>query len=165
MKNIKILYLHGLNSELHADRRNVLESNKIQVFAPSLDYENDSSILKRLIDEFKEVDAVIGSSAGGLAGYYFAAKLHKPALLFNPALPYRHYISDIPKFKRPLSFMQIVLGAQDKDVDAKQTFDFINETHLVDEPTEIHWINTLAHRFDIKIFSDELKYFLDKISS
>ena len=41
--------------------------------------------------EFKNqsINAIIGSSMGGFAGYYLAKSLGVRAMLYNPALPYR----------------------------------------------------------------------------
>ena len=67
----KVLYLHGLNSTLHTDRRQVLKSFDLDIYAPQIDYEGNPNALQELLDTY-DVDMVIGSSAGGLGGYYFS---------------------------------------------------------------------------------------------
>ncbi|MDO5655790.1 MAG: YqiA/YcfP family alpha/beta fold hydrolase [Flavobacteriaceae bacterium] len=158
----KVLYLHGLNSQLHSNRREVMQAMGLNVFAPHCDYTSNQNLLSQLLDEY-DVDMVIGSSAGGLAGYYFSGLKKIPALLFNPALPFRHYIPHIPELPQRNSFLQIVIGARDLDVSPEKTFEFLKNEFNEDVPLEIHWINNLAHRFNIQIFESELRYFLHQI--
>ena len=68
---MKILYLHGLDSFLQEDRREVL-LEYAQIEAPVLDYLNAPNLFQQLINEYKDVNAIIGSSAGGLIAYYLA---------------------------------------------------------------------------------------------
>ena len=81
----KILYLHGLDSHLHADREEVL-ARYGGIFAPVFDYKNNPELFTHLCEEYQSIDVIIGSSAGGLIGYFLAQKLQKPCALFNPAL-------------------------------------------------------------------------------
>ncbi|MGQ1929283.1 hypothetical protein [Ornithobacterium rhinotracheale] len=39
-----LLYLHGLNSCLHDDRREALQSYDVEILAPSIDYEGTSDL-------------------------------------------------------------------------------------------------------------------------
>lgn len=158
----KVLYLHGLNSMLHQDRREVLQSFGLEIFAPSCDYERNPHLLNDLIEEFHP-DAVIGSSAGGLAGFYFSGLKEIPALLFNPALPFRNYIPQIPELPQRTKFLQIVIGARDTDVPSMHTFDFLRMEFDKTVPMEIHWINNMEHRIPLSIFQKEVAYFLQQI--
>lgn len=158
----KVLYLHGLNSTLHQDRRNALESFELEIFAPQLDYEGNPNVLDELIETFN-VDCVVGSSAGGLGGYYFSGIKNIPALLFNPALPFRNYMRDIPILPPRESFLQVVIGARDIDVPANKTFDFLTQEFDKNVPMEIHWFNHMEHRIPIQIFEQELRFFIHKI--
>lgn len=160
----KVLYLHGLNSSLHQDRREVLEKYGLEIFAPQVDYEGNPNALQELLDSY-EVDLVVGSSAGGLGGYYFSGVKQLPALLFNPALPFRHYMKYIPDLPRRTKFLQIVLGARDEDVPPQKSFDFLTREFDKEVPMEIHWQNRLEHRIPIDVFEQELIYFLNKINS
>lgn len=87
---MKILFIHGLESTLNEPKKSVLEKYG-EVLAPILDYKNNAniySLLESIIEE-NEVDVLIGISIGGFMGYYLNKNLNKPALLFNPALPYQ----------------------------------------------------------------------------
>lgn len=158
----KVLYLHGLNSKLYDDRREVMQKFDLEIFAPQIDYEGNPNALTELLEEY-EVDMVIGSSAGGLGGYYFSGLKQIPALLFNPALPFRHYMPNIPQMPPREAFLQVVIGAKDTEVSPTETFNFLTKNESPTTPLEIHWINTLAHRFSIDIFEKELKCFLENV--
>ncbi len=160
---MNLLYLHGLNSKLHHDRKEILELYPFKIIAPSIDYENRPNLLPELIDEFKEIDAVIGSSAGGLAGYYFAHLKNIPALLFNPALPFRDKIKGLPPISLQNNFLQVVLGAQDKEVNPTITLDIINKESNQNTPLEIHLIQNMGHPLPIEIFKQEVAFFWNKI--
>lgn len=87
LKMKTLLYLHGLNSCLHDDRREALQSYDVEILAPSIDYEGTPDLLNIFVEKYKSVDLIVGSSAGGLLGYYLSGILQIPAILFNPALP------------------------------------------------------------------------------
>ncbi|MGI9526845.1 MAG: YqiA/YcfP family alpha/beta fold hydrolase [Weeksellaceae bacterium] len=162
--NKKVLYLHGLNSKLHDDRRLVLNKFNLDIQAPHIDYENEPNRLKELIGSF-DADFVIGSSAGGLAGYYISGFVQVPALLFNPALPFRNKMESIPNLPNRNEYLQIVLGGQDKVVPAIQTFEFLNQTLDSHAPLSIHWIHPMEHQIPIKVFENEVGHFLSQINS
>lgn len=158
----KVLYLHGLNSQLHSDRREVMQSFDLEIHAPILDYEGNPNVLNELINTY-EVDLCIGSSAGGLGAYYFSGIKNIPALLFNPALPFRNYMREIPKLPIREKFLQVVIGARDVDVPAFKTFDFLTREFDQNVPMEIHWFNQMQHRIPIDIFEQEVRFFIHKI--
>lgn len=158
----KVLYLHGLNSKLHQDRRVVLQKFDLEIFAPQIDYEGNPHALQELLDNY-QVDMVIGSSAGGLAGFYFSGVKDLPALLFNPALPFRHYIQQIPDLQKRTTFLQVVIGGRDVDVPAQKTFDYLTQNYDQSVPMQIHWFNQMAHRIPIDVFEQEVKFFIDRL--
>lgn len=157
-----VLYLHGLNSTLHDDRREVLEKYDLEIYAPQIDYEGNPKAFQELLDSYNP-DIVIGSSAGGLAGFYFSGIKGVPALLFNPALPFRQYMPKIPTMPSREKLLQIVIGARDEDVPPFETFKFLTQEFNEQVPLEIHWRNKLAHRFSIDVFETELGYFLSNL--
>lgn len=162
LEKTSVLYLHGLNSTLHDDRREVMQKFDLEIFAPQLDYEGNPNVFQELLDTYYP-DAVIGSSAGGLAGYYFSGLKEIPALLFNPALPFRHYMQRVPNMPQRNKLLQVVLGSRDEDVPPLKTFDFLLQEFDKSVPMEIHWRNCMAHRFPIDVFEQELNYFLQNI--
>ena len=161
---MKILYLHGLDSFLQEDRREVL-LEYAQIEAPVLDYLNAPNLFQQLINEYKDVNAIIGSSAGGLIAYYLAQKLDKHCLLFNPALchyskmPFPHFFD-----KNYLKYMQIVLGKQDEVIPYEESLKIISNDISEKQNIELHIINQMKHSYPISIFKQEISLFFDKIS-
>lgn len=153
-----------MNSKLHDDRRLVLEKNNLEIIAPNLDYENDPNTFRNLIKDFN-ADFIIGSSAGGLFGYYLSGIKNVPALLFNPAIPFRHRIPTLPELGERKEFLQIVLGANDEIVPAMETFDYLKNNITPTAPVHIHWRNDLAHPIPIDVFESEVDFLLNKLKN
>ena len=162
--NIKILYLHGLNSYLHQDRREVLTPYG-EIFAPVFDYKNNPDLFTHLYEEYQNIDVIIGSSAGGLIGYFLAQKLQKPCALFNPALNYQHELPFAPLWdKEYRQYMLLVMGMQDEVIPYKESLPIALADKTTEQQIDIHLIQNMGHLYPIEIFSRELKFFFDKIS-
>jgi hypothetical protein len=161
---MKILYLHGLDSTLQDDRRAVLNPYG-EIFAPELDYRSNPQLFSELIAQYAEVDALIGSSAGGLVVYYLAQALLKPCLLLNPALTYKN---EMPATIQPnphyAAYMQVVIGLQDSVISPWDSLAVLREELREHQPVEIHLVNTMAHSYPIGVFEREVRAFFSKIT-
>lgn len=96
----KTLYIHGLDGFLSEDKKNIL-SEYSQIVAPILDFRVNNktySDLKQMLMEY-EIETIIGTSMGGFIGYHLSLHANLPALLFNPAMPYRSVEQDVPEQK------------------------------------------------------------------
>ncbi|MAN59519.1 MAG: alpha/beta hydrolase [Flavobacteriaceae bacterium] len=163
---MKILYLHGLDSQLSAAKRTVL-SHYGKVLAPTINYQDDSQSAETLVRQFgsDEINVVIGSSMGGFAGFYVSEAFRCPALLFNPALAHRSVLQKIPTYAtNSRHFKQFVLGAQDEVVDPKATLRFIADWLSNSTKYDIHLHPDLAHRIPIAVFESEIANFFSKVS-
>ena len=156
---MKILYLHGLDSFLQDDRRNVL-SHYGEIFAPTINYRNAPNLFDELQNQYASADVLIGSSLGGLVVYYLAQKLGKPCLLFNPALTHRH---EMPFNPQPnpdyAAYMQVVIGLQDSVIAPWESLAILREDMNSLPNVPIHLINTMEHSYPIEIFEKEVKHF------
>lgn len=156
---MKILYLHGLDSFLQDDRRNVL-SHYGEIFAPTINYRNAPNLFDELQNQYPSADVLIGSSLGGLVVYYLAQKLGKPCLLFNPALTHRH---EMPFNPQPnpdyAAYMQVVIGLQDSVIAPWESLAILREDMNSLPNVTIHLINTMEHSYPIEIFEKEVKHF------
>lgn len=156
---MKILYLHGLDSFLQDDRRNVL-SHYGEIFAPTINYRNAPNLFDELQNQYASADVLIGSSLGGLVVYYLAQKLGKPCLLFNPALTHRH---EMPFNPQPnpdyAAYMQVVIGLQDSVITPWESLAILREDMNSLPNVTIHLINTMEHSYPIEIFEKEVKHF------
>ena len=161
---MNILYLHGLDSSLNAEKRAILEKYGT-VYSPQIDYRNDESSIESLMNLYKDkdIDSVIGSSMGGFAAYYIADMFQRPELLFNPALAYRSVHQEIPVITNPLSNLKhLVLGANDEVIDPKSTLEFLSNSIGIDN-YNIKIRQDLQHRIPEEIFEVEVKAFFRKL--
>ncbi|PIE86237.1 MAG: alpha/beta hydrolase [Bacteroidia bacterium] len=162
---MKILYLHGLDSELIPEKREILEKYAA-VLGPTLDYRQNCRIVDFLFNEYKmeNIDLIMGSSMGGYAGYYLSFLMNKPGLFFNPALPYKNVLQFLPKINFSYNkFRKIVIGMQDDTIFAAHNIDFLQNTLPKDANAKIEIINKLQHRVPIDIFDYEIKLFFDDL--
>lgn len=160
---MKILYLHGMDSHLQDDRRAVLEPYA-EVYAPLLDYRNSPDLFSFLQSQYADIQAIIGSSAGGLVGYYLAQQMDKPCLLFNPALPFRNETPFFFNFNKNYEkYMRIVIGLQDEIISPWQSIDILKQDFKATQNAEIQLINQMKHSYPIEIFSKEVAIFFKNI--
>lgn len=160
---VKILYLHGMDSFLQDDRREILQPYG-EIYAPTLHYRNTPNLFQKLEREYAEIQAIIGSSAGGLIGYYLAQTLKKPCLLFNPALCFRNEMPIPTQFDPTYrQYMQIAIGLQDQIIDPWASLSIIKEDISDIQNVEIHLINTMEHSYPIELFSNEVSIFFDRM--
>ena len=162
---MNILYLHGLNGSLSAEKRIILEQYG-DVFAPSIDYENAPNTISDLISKYNQTDinVVIGSSMGGFASYYVSNSYQCPALLFNPALVKRSVVQQIPELEHKKSILKyIVLGTADEVVNPIETLQFLANTIVLNPEYNVHLRNDIAHRIPIDVFKEEVAVFLSAL--
>ena len=161
-----ILYLHGLESKLNPAKRAVLEKYGT-VIAPDLDYHNNPNVFDLLLNTYQkqEIDVVIGSSMGGFMGYYLANTINRPALLFNPALPFRPVQQNVPEldFLKPTSLLHFALGGQDDIIKANDNLKWIsvNRNPLNDIKIAIH--SQMGHQIPLDIFETEVGAFFSQL--
>ena len=160
---MNILYLHGLNSKLSDEKREVLERYG-KVFAPDINYSKKHFQPDLLLNEFPntEFNVVMGSSMGALNAYAISEIIGRPALLFNPPLIKYREIEFSPKFTRGLSPKQIVLGGGDDVVHAAETLNFLGQ-NLQKSELDIKVLPELGHRIPIDVFTDQVKKFFKDI--
>ncbi len=159
---MNILYLHGLDSSLSDEKRQILEKFG-NVFAPNLDYRNNQNIIDFLVKEYKNhrINAIIGSSMGGFIGFYLSKMFQVPALLFNPALPYRTLVlQNIPNIDQDHNhLLQIVIGKQDDVILAKDNIEFISKLLPFNCDFRLHIYKELGHGIPLDVFENEIKLF------
>jgi uncharacterized protein len=159
---MNILYLHGLDSNLSDEKTQILEKFG-NVIAPNLDYRENSNIIDLLFNKYKNenIDAIIGSSMGGFAGFYLSKMFQVPSLLFNPALPYRtSVLQNIPIIEKEHNhLLQIVIGNQDDVILAKDNIEFISKLLPFNCDFRLHINKELGHGIPLDVFENEIKLF------
>ncbi len=165
MKNI--LYLHGLDSKISAEKRGVLEKFGT-VYAPDLNYYEDSHAVETILKYYPglDIDVIIGSSMGGFAGYYVADALKRPALLFNPALQKRSVNQHIPLFQNSCnSLKEIVLGQVDEVIPPADTLNFLQKNFNSVTHFYLHLVPELGHNIPVPFFEKEVNNFFEKVKA
>ena len=162
---MKIVYIHGLDSKLSPEKREILEKFGT-VISPDINYYDNPKSIDTIIREVEgeDPDVIIGSSIGGFATYYVSTALQKPALMFNPALAERSVKQEVPQVEinTPL-FKQFLLGAIDDVVIPGRTLNFIAEAYNEHTDFHIHIQPGLTHNIPLDVFEAEVKSFLDKV--
>lgn len=164
---MNILYLHGLDSRLSAEKRTVLEKWGT-VFAPDLNYYEDFNAIETILQYYPDVDVnvVIGSSMGGFAGYYVADAIDRPALLFNPALEKRSVDQNFPSFRNSFaSFKQIVLGQVDEVINPADTLNFLYKEFNTVTHFNLHLFPNLGHHIPVPFFEKEVDGFFQRVKT
>ncbi|MFC0604266.1 YqiA/YcfP family alpha/beta fold hydrolase [Winogradskyella pulchriflava] len=156
-----ILYIHGLNGSLSAEKRTILEQYGT-VISPSIDYHNIPNTIEWLYDTYKNktIDVIIGSSMGGFTGFHLCKLMQKPALLFNPALTARSVEQQTPNTpSNNGNNISMVLGAKDTVVDPKGTLNFIGDHLNAEQPFDIKILPLLEHRIPVDVFDEMVDSF------
>lgn len=161
---MNILYIYGLDSKLSPEKKKVLQQYG-RVLTPDIDYytnaDSISGILKQMRDE--NIDAVIGSSMGGFAGFYISTILKVPALLFNPALEKRSVDQHVPKVEFiERTNKKFLLGAIDDVIDPGDTLRFLAGCYNANTNFHIHIMPGLTHNIPVDIFSNEVEAFFNQ---
>jgi hypothetical protein len=164
---MNILFLHGLESKLSPEKRVILEKYG-NVIAPDLDYKSNPNMIQHLYDTYQtqNINAIIGSSMGGFAGYHLANNLGVCALLYNPALPYRGTIEQIVPVNNSMNqslFMRIVLGGQDTVIKAKDNLTFFGQNIAAKTDYTFAIKKDLAHQIPVAVFEMEVTEFFRQL--
>lgn len=162
---MNILYLHGLDSKLSPEKREILEKYG-KVFAPDLDYYQNPNAIETLLEMYADADinTVIGSSMGGFAAYHVSNALFRPALLFNPALKKRSVPQYIPSENNSHNNLkQIVIGQKDDVVSPADTLSFLSEDLSPVTNIYLHLVPRLGHRIPVELFEEEVESFFSKL--
>jgi len=157
----RILYIHGLDSSPRADKSAIMQRYAELLYTPHLFYRRDNTVFSRLLKDAKELEInyIIGSSLGGLMGFWLAQHLEINSLLFNPALPRFKERTDIfPSEKEaPNFFLNIILGKDDEVVPPQASIEYLEKTQYQYELNP-----NLAHQIDLDTFEKACKKYLSE---
>lgn len=159
----RIMFLHGLESKVPSEKTKWMDET-FKLFAPQINYreKNIYNTVLNLSKKFKP-SIIIGSSMGGFFSYYIAAELNIPALLFNPALPYRTDLNPIVEnINISLNKLHLVLGKNDNIIKTKDTLAWINNNKNNIDDITIRILN-FEHRIPIEIFTNEVDLFYKQL--
>ena len=163
MKNIfKTLYIHGLDSSPKKNKLNIIKKKSTD-FSFHLDYRNEKNTFKILSNCIKEnnINSVIGSSFGGMLGYWLSKKHKILSLLFNPAM---HISTDkiyyeISDNKSPLTI--VILGKNDEIVNPIKTKEILQKSNNNIKIIECD----IGHKIDLITFKTQVDYFFKLLNN
>lgn len=154
---MKIAYLHGLESDNKGPKNDWLREIADDVYDPLIDY-TEPGIYKKIIDEVTDFDPdiILGSSMGGYFAYHIARTNFIPALLFNPAIPYRSFQPDMKGQRHVLSNprIHIVFGRKDDLIKPADTIQTLKSTRFTSD------MGSHGHRTPTKVFKDSVEKFI-----
>lgn len=155
------LYIHGLGSFPMPEKLNLLKKHGFTPFALHLDYENETGVYSKLRSYAleKEVQFIVGSSLGGMLGYWLGEELGLPVLLFNPALQHPLVpLAEPEVYKKSCPLRLVVLGDHDKVVEPLRTFAFLekqNRNNTIQKVLRCSW---LEHKISLDVFDEMLAW-------
>jgi len=160
---MNILYLHGLQSKLSAEKRQVLEHFGT-VFAPNINYENRYIQPTTILEQYPETEfhVILGSSMGGLNAYIISENIGRPALMFNPPLSRYKPYSFQTKFAKGQVYHYFRLGGKDEVVDPSISLRFLSH-RITEAECQISIDPNLGHRIPLNIFSKDVEEFFSKL--
>jgi hypothetical protein len=161
--NIKIAYLHGLESKQGGDKVAFL-NDLGEVFAPQMLYmEHPKYLFKDMLQKmvgFKP-DLIIGSSMGGLFAESIATHINTTLLLFNPAtINTAKYLSELGIavfLGKEEKTGNVVLGEKDDVVDPVESELYYNKMNL-NVYKESH-----GHRTPLVVFKKHVNLTISKM--
>lgn len=162
MKNIRCLYIHGLDSSPLPQKMQILKDVGMETFALTIDYRNEANaytILERYAID-NNINFIVGSSLGGYLGFWLSEKLGIPCLLFNPALAYRSIDKTVVPLitERNCPKRMIVLGMLDTTVLPNLTIEWLSQYasgNTMERTITCHW---LSHQIDLKTFESMIAW-------
>lgn len=162
MPSRKVMYLHGLES-IVPDKKTRCLDDTFTLYAPQIDYRKQNIFKEILLSAKKYKPAIIiGSSMGGYFGYYLAGELNIPAILFNPALPYRTNVNpEVSNTNKHPNKVTIILGKNDNVIKSNDSLEWINKHQNNIEDITIRLLN-FDHSVPIEIFTNEVDRYYNK---
>ena len=145
---MKILFLHGLQSNNKSSKVSHMNDEGHEVMAPHMNYFDNEHLyqetLKKLL-EF-EPELIVGSSMGGYFAYHLGTHFKTNLLLLNPALPNRSFDPPILPDGKEKSRIWAMVGKNDTDVPSKENIEILKRAGAKVQ------IGDHEHRTPIEVF-------------
>lgn len=153
---LRIAFLHGLESPHISDKTEFLNKEFSFVYAPQMDY-HDPNLFEKTLKEIQEnkIDLIVGSSMGGWFAYCLSTITNIPTLLFNPALHSRSFNPQI-SIGSFLPEQTLVLGIHDDLIKPADTVDYLAEKKIKGQI----FLEENGHRTPIDIFMKYVNNFV-----
>ena len=116
---MKILFLHGLESNNKSSKVKCMLELGHEVLAPALNYFDNKNLYQETMDKLLafEPELIVGSSMGGYFAYHLGTHFKTNLLLLNPALPNRSFDPPILPDGKEKSKIWALIGNKDDVID------------------------------------------------
>ena len=160
MSNMKIAYLHGLESKVGGPKVDWLMSLGHKVIFPKMDYSdvNEFRDTLHLLEMYKP-DLIIGSSMGGWFAWNIGKLLKVPVLLYNPAILAPTLIDAELKDSKVF----LALGTSDEVINPNQTIKLLNMIDKHDWNMNNVWKGPHGHQTPLDSFQSAFLHFQNNI--
>ena len=158
---MKILFLHGLQSNNKSSKVSHMTDEGHQVLAPNMNYFDNKQLYQETLEKLLEFEPelIVGSSMGGYFAYHLSTHFSTNLLLLNPALPKRSFDPPILPDGKEKSRIWAMVGKNDTDVPAKENIEILKKVRA--KVT----IENHEHRTPIKVFGPYFKSVLEDIQT
>ena len=145
---MKILFLHGLQSNNKSSKILHMIDEGHEVMAPNMNYFDNEQLYQETLDRLLEFEPelVVGSSMGGYFAYHLGTHFRSNLLLLNPALPKRSFDPPIIDDGTEKSRIWALVGKNDTDVPAKENIQILKRAGAKVQ------IGDHKHRTPIEVF-------------
>jgi esterase/lipase len=156
MRKMRILYLHGLESQAHCEKCKWLESQGHSVHSPKINYQEDNCYDKVYkLSRYNNYDVIIGSSMGGWFAWNLGKDMGVPVLLLNPAVHSRSIDPEIEPIRESKpSKVFLAVGLADDVIDAAETIQWLNDHDKLDWNSNNTYKAIYGHRTNVERFID-----------
>ncbi len=116
---MKILFLHGLESNNQSSKVSCMKRYGHQVYAPNMNYFDNKQLFQETLDKVLvyKPELLVGSSMGGYFAYHLGTHYKTNLILLNPALPNRSFDPPILPDGVEKSNIWALIGKNDDVVD------------------------------------------------
>ena len=150
---MKILFLHGLQSNNKSSKVSHMIDEGHEVMAPNMNYFDNEHLYQETLDKLMEFEPelIVGSSMGGYFAYHLGTHYKTNLLLLNPALPNRTFDPPILPDGKEKSKIWALVGENDDVVDP-----LANEEILKRAGAKVQ-IGNHEHRTPKEVFEEYFK--------
>lgn len=160
---MRILFLHGLESQPNCQKVKWLQDQGHRVQSPEIDYHDNQSyenIYK--LTRRNNYDVIVGSSMGGWFAWNLGKELGVPVLLLNPALHSRSIEPTIGSWineEQKMSKVFLAIGNDDIIINPVKTLQWLRENDMRDWNPNNCLEGEYGHRTPVDTFKSIFKKF------
>lgn len=161
---MKAIWMHGMGGSPNREKMELMEQYGLLPHALHIDYNNEPLRFEILKDYCIKngIELLVGSSFGGLMGFWLSEELGIPCLLLNPAVSLSGKNKTKPasatNLKSPLCL--VALGGMDEQVDPQRTLLFMEKDRREGKEILTKVLENEGHGLSLEAFREVLDWAL-----